>query len=322
MSNDSTSVDIDILTRAFPPHALKQRTVGGGRPLTYVEGHTVIHRLNEATGNHWDFRVVALDSREVASKDRQGNPRTDLLMMATVELTLPGLGTRQHVGVQLVSPGSGEDLVKGAITDALKKAATLFGVGLELYGPDYEAGEVDAPTRAQAPQRPPQQSIDDPLDFATTRGRRMPQPPAESSPAPDPNALTDRQRKFIFACGRQCGLEADEVERWALDTYGCSVGSLTRRDASAFIETLLRHREGREDGPHGAAAPSAQADPEPDGIVSWGEFWQVVEGYGIVRDKGRVEKALGQSLGANPQAALELVRARLLDAQQRPLAPV
>ena len=28
---------------------------------------------------------------------------------------------------------------KGAVSDALKKAATLFGVGLELYGPDYEA---------------------------------------------------------------------------------------------------------------------------------------------------------------------------------------
>ena len=34
---------------------------------------------------------------------------------------------------------------KGAVTDALKKSATLFGVGLELYGEYYEAGNEAAP---------------------------------------------------------------------------------------------------------------------------------------------------------------------------------
>ncbi len=56
------------------------------------------------------------------------------------------------MGVQKVSERGGEDLVKGAITDAMKKAATLFGVALELYGPDYGA-EPDAPTMTPIQER-------------------------------------------------------------------------------------------------------------------------------------------------------------------------
>jgi hypothetical protein len=98
-----------------------------------VEGHSVIHRLNEATGNRWDLSVRAIDQMQIG---------TQTIVRAHVALSIPGLGTREHIGVQAVADRSGEDLVKGAITDALKKAATLFGVGLHLYGPDYEAGEV------------------------------------------------------------------------------------------------------------------------------------------------------------------------------------
>ena len=132
-------VDMDKLTTPFPQHALKQREGGRGKMLTYVEGHTVIHRLNDVTGNHWDFKVLDFSATPGGST-RDGKPQT--LYTATVELCIPGLGCRQHVGVQLSTEGGGEDLVKGAVTDGLKKAATLFGVGLELYGPDYEAGEV------------------------------------------------------------------------------------------------------------------------------------------------------------------------------------
>jgi len=50
--------------------------------------------------------------------------------------------------VQRLEPNAGEDIEKGAITDALKKAATLFGVGLETYADEHEAAP-DALTEAQ-----------------------------------------------------------------------------------------------------------------------------------------------------------------------------
>lgn len=138
-------VDLLRLTQPFPPSALKQRSGGGGKMLTYVEGHTVIHRLNDATDNNWSFSVDKIERIEV--------DQNNALLMAYVTLEIPELGRRSHIGVQGVNARGGEDLVKGAVTDALKKAATLFGVGLELYGPDYEAGEMSGPSGTEVPSR-------------------------------------------------------------------------------------------------------------------------------------------------------------------------
>lgn len=140
----STDVDLGLLTAPFPRTAIKSRTVGGGRSLSYVEGHTVIHRLNAATGNCWDMQVVAIESMAIGNQT---------VLRAHVRLSIPGLGTREHVGVQSIADRAGEDLVKGAVTDALKKCATLFGVGLELYGPDYGSGEIESEPEPKTPAK-------------------------------------------------------------------------------------------------------------------------------------------------------------------------
>jgi hypothetical protein len=118
------------LKEDFKPEQIKSRPApgGGNRRLSYVETHTVILRLNNATDGKWDFKVL--------STTMQGD-----VMVAHVEMTIPGMGTRQHIGVQKVMPNAGEDLIKGAVSDALKKCATLFGVGIGLYGDDYEEYE-------------------------------------------------------------------------------------------------------------------------------------------------------------------------------------
>lgn len=130
-------VNITKLTAPFPPNAIKKREGARGKMLDYVEAFTVIRRLNEATNYNWDFKLTRLEWHN------------DLLM-ATGELSLPGMGTRTGIGVQKVSERGGEDLVKGASSDSLKKAATLFGVALELYGPDHEEVYQQAQERAAA----------------------------------------------------------------------------------------------------------------------------------------------------------------------------
>lgn len=183
-------VDVDVLYREFPGVAIKERTVGGGRKLSYVEGHSVIHRLNEATGNRWDLSVRAIDTMQIG---------TQTVVRAHVALTLPGLGTREHIGVQAVADRSGEDLVKGAVTDALKKAATLFGVGLHLYGPDYEAGEGPRP---EAPTPGPQAAA------AVKAG-------VQSVVKRMPTGQTSAESKMVQAVkemGAKRGLSAEQVE--------------------------------------------------------------------------------------------------------------
>lgn len=119
------------LGEPFPPDAIKKRDGGQGRKFDYVDTATVIRRLNHVTAKHgleWSATVV--------STEWKGD-----LLIETVQLTIEGLGSRCGKGVQKVSERGGEDLAKAGISDALKKAATLFGVALELYGPDYEYGD-------------------------------------------------------------------------------------------------------------------------------------------------------------------------------------
>lgn len=132
-------VNLDILTRPFPKEAVMSRKVGNNY-LWYVPGHAIIRRLNESSGNQWSFKVLDIN--------QMGD-----IMTATVELTLPGLGSRQHIGVQRMINNGGEDLVKGAITDGLKKAATLFGVALELYGEDVEHTPAQSAQTSQSQSR-------------------------------------------------------------------------------------------------------------------------------------------------------------------------
>ena len=47
-----------------------------------------------------------------------------------MRLTIPGLGTRTQIGTAVLENA---DSAKGAVTDGIKKAATLFGVALQLY---------------------------------------------------------------------------------------------------------------------------------------------------------------------------------------------
>ena len=138
-----SDVNYEALNKPFPKEAIKRRKGNGGIFLDYVETHTVIRRLIEATGNNFDFRVLHID-------------QTDDVVMATVELDIPGLGKRQHVGTARVA-GNPDDCVKAAISDSIKKCFSLFSIGyLGLWGPDYEAERPQVAPIAQPTQPQPQ----------------------------------------------------------------------------------------------------------------------------------------------------------------------
>jgi hypothetical protein len=126
----------ELLRKPFPKEAVKQRKGGGGMTLDYVGGETVIRRLIDSTQNTYDFEII---SREIMPYGTTSRGEEQFLVLVHGRLTISPLGHRDGYGVQIVSAKGGEDLFKGAVTDSLKKAATLFGVALELYGPDVEA---------------------------------------------------------------------------------------------------------------------------------------------------------------------------------------
>ena len=123
-------INLDVLTRPFAPEQIRQREGRGGKMLDYLETHAVITRLNEAFNGAWSFEVLDFKTMEgeIVVKGR---------------LTAGGISKEQfgsneihrHKGQdgEKGAPLSIGDDLKAAASDALKKCATLFGVGLELY---------------------------------------------------------------------------------------------------------------------------------------------------------------------------------------------
>jgi hypothetical protein len=184
--------------------------------LDYVDTATVIRRLNDATDNKWSF--------EMTKSEIVGWGQGQLLIVYGA-LHIPDLGSRAGTGVQLLNVQAGEDTIKGALSDCLKKCATLFGVGLELYGPDLEAGELPTP-RQQYPSGAPQSTQTSAWPNAGTQ-------PFE----PDPNAATPKQQGFLMGQARKNGWTEGELHEYLKQMYGVeSVKLLTKTEASAVID--------------------------------------------------------------------------------------
>jgi hypothetical protein len=125
------------------------------------------------------------------------------------------VGTREHMGVQVVNADSGgEDLWKGAISDALKKAASLFGVGRELY--------EDAPVQAPIPM-----PIQHPGGGMT---QQAPQQLRQQHVVDSTSNVSPAQADFITSLGYERGYSYQVIK----DT----IASLDRGEASKTIDQL------------------------------------------------------------------------------------
>mmetsp|Transcript_19803 Transcript_19803/g.43089 ORF Transcript_19803/g.43089 Transcript_19803/m.43089 type:complete len:409 (-) Transcript_19803:513-1739(-) len=121
----------------------------GGMKLTYMGGDMVTKTLNEAFGyNGWCLEVKNT-SREEPIKDEKG--RYHVAYIATVRVT------HQRSGVFREDCGAGDSIdrslasasgnaLKGAVTDAMKRAARHFGekLGNSLYHDGFNANNAPA----------------------------------------------------------------------------------------------------------------------------------------------------------------------------------
>ena len=141
---------LEMLQAPLEPARISTRKKQGVT-LRYVEGHDVIDRANAIFGFHgWEYGVTKVDY--------VGN-----VWVATVLLTaLTPDGervTREDVGVGIPasprdsapSPDANETAIKGAVTDALKRALRTFGnaFGNSLYDKEDHAKEDETPPAAR-----------------------------------------------------------------------------------------------------------------------------------------------------------------------------
>jgi len=141
----------EVIKRPIPKHLIKQRDGGFGKKLDYIEGDTVIELLDEAFGAEgWSFQIVGkYIVQSVPKFNKKTNQMEEQPPYVEVHgrLIVPGFGVREQFGTKTLIGGASEQegASKAAATDALKKCATLFGIGLELYG-DKENTESETET--------------------------------------------------------------------------------------------------------------------------------------------------------------------------------
>lgn len=201
----------ELLDKPFDPSQIKQRPGAFGDLLDYLEGATVIQRLNDAMEGAWSFSIAEykVDNEEVLVLGRLSHAGITKMQFGKSTIT------RSSKDNSIVSLG---DDLKAAATDALKKCATLFGVGLHLY---FDDGAK--PVTAPAPAKP-------------------------AMPATDNGRITARQLSAIYAIGRARGMRNKEIREYTQTVFNRVPDFLTRQEASAIIQQLQdgdQHASGR-----------------------------------------------------------------------------
>ena len=173
LENINISKDIkNVIVEQIPQSLIKTRKGGGGKELSYIAGSTVIDLLNKALGYCWSWEVKQQwieksipyfnTYTKMPQKDQIVNPATGkkgaweeqgpvahVLGTLTVHVTnkngdiisisKDGYGSKSILGKQ----NDQESIYKAAGTDALKKAASLLAIGLELYRDEEQQAYFD-----------------------------------------------------------------------------------------------------------------------------------------------------------------------------------
>ena len=209
----------ELLEKPFEPGQIKQREGNFGKMLDYIEGHSVIARLNEAFDSNWSFEIVKheimTDTDEVLVLGK--------LIAGDVIKTQFGSSriTRARESGDMISLA---DDLKAAATDALKKAATLLGVGLHLY-----AGAKPSrpnPTQSNTNQTRPTNSG----NGVNGSGNRQ-----ENN---GNGRISAKQHKFILNLMKEAGMTKSQLNQHCTETYGSVLDYINKGDASSLIDWL------------------------------------------------------------------------------------
>lgn len=209
---------LSALQAPFAPADIKQREGSLGRTLDYIETHSVILRLNDALEGDWSFEVV---NWEVIDEADEVIVLGKLCAGSITKMQIGSSKRKRHKQTgNLVSLG---DDVKAAASDALKKCATLLGVGLHLYRSEEAATHQTAQHSEPPPTRHPSAPRQQQQSTSTTTGNR----------------LTAKQKSLILKLAVEAGLSHPEITQHCQETYGRTVDFLSKADASKLIENLF-----------------------------------------------------------------------------------
>ena len=159
------------LTKTFNKNEIKDAPKG--KFGKYVPHHLITKRLNEVMHDGWTFEIL----REI--KDKSGR-----CSGVVARMTIDGLGFRDEIGdtnAQQDGRNTDSELIKLATSDAIKRCAMRFGIGLHLWTGDIPEEEAWSGSTAQ------QQPTETESEVAETKSA----PVAEQTQTPPPDSVKD-----------------------------------------------------------------------------------------------------------------------------------
>lgn len=147
---------LTIINGATPKKYIKQRVGRGNKTFDYIEVGYVVQTLNQAFHRAWDWEV---DQQEVGRTQVWVKGRLTVYFSPEFKVTKTSFG-----GSDIKKNRDGEvidiaDDLKAASADALKKAASMIGIGADVYFPQMD--RLEELQDIHAVDEPPARSIED-----------------------------------------------------------------------------------------------------------------------------------------------------------------
>jgi hypothetical protein len=228
-----------LLQAPFRPEQIKQRQGSFGKTLSYVEGSAVIERLNIAFDHAWSFEVLSIDINTDA-----GEVIAHVRIRAAGQIK-DGYGSSQiklqRQRGEIIDLGND---IKAACTDALKKTATLYGVGLHLYqNPDLVAGqEEQKQSQGQTLSRAEHQAGEiiggrrsGSSNSKTTRTHLN-----QDSAQKGIGTVTEKQLNYLKRLAKKQAISEERLQDYCSRVYAANLETISKSEASFLIESL-RH---------------------------------------------------------------------------------
>jgi recombination DNA repair RAD52 pathway protein len=216
----------ELLEKPFDPEQIKQREGSFGKMLDYIEGHSVIQRLNDAFDAKWSFEI--LEHKILSETDEV----IVLGKLSASEVVKTQFGssriTRARESGEMISLA--DDLKAGA-TDALKKAATLLGVGLKLYNND---GNPTGKQQSSSSNHSDGRNNSRHGGNSGNDGNR-----SKGNNSHGNNRISSKQHKYILNLIKGLVMTRSELNQQCVKAYGSVLDHISRNDASSLIEELL-----------------------------------------------------------------------------------
>ncbi len=208
-----------ILEKPFDQNQIKQREGHFGKMLDYIEGHAVIQRLNDAFEADWSFTIIR---HEILKETDEVIVLGELKAGNVVKMQFGSSRiTRARESGDIISLA---DDLKAAATDAVKKAATLLGVGLHLYRNDLpQAGNLEPAHKNNGINPKSNGNGGNGSSNNNNNGN---------------GRLSSKQYNYILTLAKDRNITRSELNSQCLEAFNVVLEHISKQDASSMIEGL------------------------------------------------------------------------------------